>query len=66
MVVNTAPMTKNLAIFGAGASITSDSTSPVLGNKLFETLKSVDPNLWGKIPDDLVSIFQKEKMIKTE
>ena len=52
-------MVKNLIIFGAGASITSNYDSPVLVNKLFDTLKSLD-HVWDEIPEEFIAIFQND------
>jgi len=54
-------MTKNLIIFGAGASKGSDSNGiPPMGNELFEELSSFNPDGWGKIPAELTSTLQQD------
>jgi len=52
-------MAQNLGIFGAGASI-APGNSPALGNKLYETLKLMDPAIWNQIPSELIPIFQND------
>ena len=54
-------MSKNLIIFGAGASIGSEENNmPPLGNRLFDELVTFSPNGWGNIPEDLAKIFQND------
>lgn len=46
-------MTKNIIIFGAGASYGSDVTNvPPLGIRLFDALTRFNPTGWGALPND--------------
>ena len=54
-------MSKNLIIFGAGASTGSQNyNSPPVGNNLFDELVKISPNGWGKINKRLSKIFQND------
>lgn len=49
-------MTKNLILFGAGASTGSDTSgTPPLGNGLLSALQQFDPSTWNQIPSNLIS-----------
>ncbi len=49
-------MTKNLILFGAGASYGSDTTGiPPLGKGLLAELQQAEPNIWNHIPSNLTS-----------
>lgn len=49
-------MTKNIILFGAGASTGSDSFgTPPLGNGLLSALQQFEPNIWNQISLNLIS-----------
>ncbi len=54
-------MTENLIVFGAGASTGSDtSRTPPLGNGLLSALQQFNPNIWNRIPSNLISHFTND------
>ncbi len=54
-------MTKNLILFGAGASFGSDkSGTPPLGNNLFLELAQFNPPGWGSLPDEFRNAFNND------
>ncbi len=54
-------MTKNLILFGAGASTGSDTFGvPPLGNGLLSALQQFDPGTWNQIPLNLISQLRND------
>ena len=54
-------MTENLVVFGAGASNGSDTIgTPPLGNGLLSALQQFNPNIWNRIPSNLISHLTKD------
>jgi len=50
-------VSKNVILFGAGASFGSESNMPPLGSRLFTELVSFDSNYWGNVPNKYKAIF---------
>jgi len=54
-------MSKNIILFGAGASYGSDKTgTPPLGNNLFLELRRFNPKGWGALPNEFVDVFNDD------
>lgn len=54
-------MSQNLIVFGAGASFGSEkSNMPPQGNKLYDELASFNPQGWGSLPQNLVTILKQD------
>lgn len=54
-------MYSNLILFGAGASFGSDTCdTPPLGCRLFSELFRFDPSGWGRLPGELVGVFEAD------
>ena len=54
-------MTKNIILFGAGASYGSDNSGiPPLGNNLFSELARFNPPGWGALPNEYRNVFNND------
>lgn len=54
-------MTKNIILFGAGASYGSDNIGiPPLGNNLFSELARFNPLGWGALPNEYINVFNND------
>jgi hypothetical protein len=53
-------MSKNVILFGAGASFGSEANMPPLGSKLFMELFNFDSNYWGNVPYKYKAIFDND------
>lgn len=54
-------MTKNIILFGAGASYGSDNFgTPPLGNNLFIELARFNPPDWGALPNEFINVFNDD------
>lgn len=54
-------MSKNVLLFGAGASFGSDNYgTPPLGNNLFSELRKFNPKGWSELPKEFVDLFAND------